>query len=303
MIIILKKIWQSFSSAIHDRIILSFYIGVPLGLGLFFALSQSGTEPLVGITGHLVYWLISTLLSWQFLAIGTKLVSVVLKPAGTPFIAVLIIGFALGIALWVPASHFRDFLVGDFVEEGQALKSTTRYMDIVVTISNWLLGIGLWVSANYFYLFILGVNRFNYSADGKKVRRFRNWLLPTEKSESGHFSAQSPYPRLHNRLTDPHQATILALIAEDHYTRVILPTKEELIYIRFKDAIGAMHGQEGFQTHRSYWISADAAINYKEKGQSACIKLSNGRDIPVSRTFRQAVKEYPNSDNKCTTYG
>ncbi|GAA6186567.1 MULTISPECIES: LytTR family DNA-binding domain-containing protein [Alteromonadaceae] len=285
-----KKVWQSISLAIQDRTILSFYIGIPLGLGLFFALSQSGTEPLVGIEGHLVYWLVSTLLSWQFLAIGSKLVALFLKPLGAPFLAVLILGFAIGIALWIPASHFRDFLVGDFVQEGHVLKSTSRYLDIVVTISNWLLGVSLWVAANYFYLFVLGVSRFNYSADSSKVKRFRNWLLNTVNDEQTDFIMVDQLPRLQSRLPAPHQQRILALIAEDHYTRVVLGSKEELIYIRFKDAIGEMFGQDGFQTHRSYWISSDAASSYREQGHSASIKLSNGRVIPVSRSFRHAVK-------------
>ncbi|GAB2674945.1 LytTR family DNA-binding domain-containing protein [Aliiglaciecola sp. 3_MG-2023] len=288
MIIILKRAWQSFSLALRDRTVLSFYLGVPLALGMFFALSQSGTEPLVGIEGHLVYWLISTLLSWQFLAIGSKLVALVLKPFKAPFIAILIAGFALGIVLWVPVSIVRDILVDGYVQEGQVLKSTSRYTDIVVTISNWTLGIGIWVSVNYFYLFVLGVSRFNYSADSKKVQRFRSWLLSTELSDEHSDFKQSRSPRLHNRLSKP--GDILALIAEDHYTRVILQNREELIYIRFKDAIAEMQGQNGFQTHRSYWVSEEAAVGYSEQGHSASIKLLNDRDIPVSRSFRQAIK-------------
>lgn len=281
-----------------DRHTWSFHIVVPLILGLIFGFSQSGSEPMQGVTGYLAYWLISTFLTWQLLALGSKLVALTFKPFGIPLIIVLLLGFAIGITFWTPISSIRDLLVGGFVAEGESLQGYSRYSDLSQTIGNWILGASLWISANYFYFYVLGAQRFGYQPESDRVKRFRDWLLSgggedyqitaPERLPSGRSATEQP--RLLERLKAGQDAEILALVAEDHYTRVLMPDRNELIYLRFSDAIRDMDDYSGLQVHRSYWVSLSAAKSYAEKGHRAFLTLSNGETIPVSRSFRVAVR-------------
>jgi DNA-binding LytR/AlgR family response regulator len=46
--------------------------------------------------------------------------------------------------------------------------------------------------------------------------------------------------------------------AEDHYLRVHTDAGDELITARFGDALAELAARQGFQTHRSWWVAADA---------------------------------------------
>jgi hypothetical protein len=298
--------WIDKFSLFDDRRVFSFYVLLPIILGLFFAFSQAGSEPLNGLGGHVVYWLLSTFLSWQLLAIGSRIAAYILHPLGTPLLVVLIIGFVIGISLWVPVSQFRDAFVVAFLQEDEIFRGVSRYSDLSVAISNWVLGLFLWISANIFYLWFAGMTRFGYQPDTDRVQKTLKWLLSGEK-DVNHFlldtkgidtsgkviEQNSPrmVPSMYERLKAASGDRVLALGAQDHYTRVVLSSGEELVYIRFSDAIKEMEGQIGFQVHRSYWVSLDAAEHYWENGHRAFIKLSNKQIIPVSRSFRHIVKQ------------
>jgi hypothetical protein len=285
-----------------DRHTLSFHLGIPTVLGLMFGFSQSGSEPLHGVSGHLAYWLISTIISWQLLAIRSKAASAALRPLKVPLVIVLLLGFAIGIALWAPVSGVRDMLIGGFVIEGETLQGYSRYSDISRSIGNWILGASLWLSTNYFYLYVLGAPRYGYKPDSTQLKKFRDWFLSfsyddlqlddtlpkTIQTDTANPLRQ---PRLLERLKAGQSAKVLALVAEDHYTRVLMQDHDELIYLRFSDAVRDMDEYPGLQVHRSYWVGLSAVQSYKEQGHRAFLTLTNGTSVPVSRSFRRAVRD------------
>lgn len=85
-------------------------------------------------------------------------------------------------------------------------------------------------------------------------------------------------------------ANLLALAAEDHYVRVITDAGEELILLRFSDAIDETTPIKGLQVHRSWWV-AETAIETAKKGKSGPeLRLKNNQIVPVSRRRLPAVK-------------
>jgi len=48
----------------------------------------------------------------------------------------------------------------------------------------------------------------------------------------------------------------MALTAEDHYLRVITDKGSALILMKFEDALAALNGYPGIQTHRSWWLAS-----------------------------------------------
>jgi DNA-binding LytR/AlgR family response regulator len=166
-----------------------------------------------------------------------------------------------------------------------------------VAISNWLLGLSIWICINYYYYIFIGVSKFNYTADATAIMQFRQWLIPgvfvdpQSKIKPSQNADASLSPRLLKRLKNQSNSEVLALVAEDHYTRVIYAQHDELIYLKFRDAIAEMEGQGGLQTHRSYWVSLEAIEEYCEQRQKTYLILSNEMTVPVSRSFKHNVKE------------
>ena len=63
------------------------------------------------------------------------------------------------------------------------------------------------------------------------------------------------------------------------------------ILLRLADAIREAAPTDGLQVHRSHWVArGHIAALRREKGR-IILTLSNGRDIPVSRTYEQAVAQ------------
>jgi hypothetical protein len=86
------------------------------------------------------------------------------------------------------------------------------------------------------------------------------------------------------------EARLIAVEAEDHYLRVHTDQGAELITARFADALRELAQARGFQTHRSWWVAADAieAVRWKKgRGEAA---LAGGLVVPVSRSNAAALK-------------
>ena len=94
------------------------------------------------------------------------------------------------------------------------------------------------------------------------------------------LAAPAP-PRLHQRLSRSFMGEVIALESEDHYVRVHGARGSELLLIRLRDAIAEMDNRAGAQTHRSWWIAADAIGGFDNGSRQ--LTLSNGLVVPVAR--------------------
>ncbi|MEO1014765.1 MAG: LytTR family DNA-binding domain-containing protein [Pseudomonadota bacterium] len=80
-----------------------------------------------------------------------------------------------------------------------------------------------------------------------------------------------------------------ALAAEGHYVRVHTPIGDELITMRFEDALAAVVGIEGVQTHRSWWVATDAVDEVRRTGSAYEAVLDSGLTVPVGRRRKADV--------------
>ena len=85
-------------------------------------------------------------------------------------------------------------------------------------------------------------------------------------------------------------AALIAVEAEDHYLRVHTDAGEELITARFGDALAELARAPGFQTHRSWWVAADAidAVRWRRGRGEATLKC--GLIVPISRSNAAPLK-------------
>ncbi|NHK28392.1 LytTR family transcriptional regulator [Parvularcula flava] len=82
-------------------------------------------------------------------------------------------------------------------------------------------------------------------------------------------------------------ARIEALQAEDHYVRIHTSRGDHLTHMRLEDAIAALSGVDGVQTHRSWWAACDG-VTLNTDGTLA---TASGLAIPVSRRRKKVVMQ------------
>ncbi len=85
-------------------------------------------------------------------------------------------------------------------------------------------------------------------------------------------------------------ARLIAVEAEDHYLRVHTDAGDELITLRFSDALDELTAVKGFQVHRSWWVCADAIEGVRWTKGRGELRLAGDLTCPVSRTYAKALK-------------
>ena len=84
---------------------------------------------------------------------------------------------------------------------------------------------------------------------------------------------------------------LLALEMEDHYLRIHTALGSDLILLRLRDALTELGPSCGRQVHRSWWVAEGAIGSVERNAGRNVLVLRNGLRVPVSKTFREQVKE------------
>ena len=84
---------------------------------------------------------------------------------------------------------------------------------------------------------------------------------------------------------------LLALEMEDHYLRIHTALGSDLILLRLRDALAELGPARGRQVHRSWWVAEGAVASAERDARRPMLVLRNGVRVPVSKTFRDQVKE------------
>ncbi|MEJ2816175.1 MULTISPECIES: LytTR family DNA-binding domain-containing protein [unclassified Caulobacter] len=85
-------------------------------------------------------------------------------------------------------------------------------------------------------------------------------------------------------------ARLIAVEADDHYLRVHTDAGAEMVTLRFAVALDELSGAHGFQTHRSWWVAAEAVEGVRWRRGGGELRLAGGLAAPVSRTHAPTVK-------------
>ena len=118
-------------------------------------------------------------------------------------------------------------------------------------------------------------------------------VLANRRPHETHAAAEgSGPPRFLERLPLKFRgAELYAVSAEDHYLRLHTSRGSDLILMRLSDAVAELEGIEGAQTHRSWWVAKDAVADARTGDGRAVLKLKNGVEAPVSRTYARALRQ------------
>jgi hypothetical protein len=86
-------------------------------------------------------------------------------------------------------------------------------------------------------------------------------------------------------------ARLIAIEAHDHYLKVHTDAGEELITLRFAEALAELALAHGWRVHRSWWVAADAVEGVRWRRGVGEMRLACGLTAPVSRTYAPLLKE------------
>lgn len=84
---------------------------------------------------------------------------------------------------------------------------------------------------------------------------------------------------------------LLALEMEDHYLRIHTALGSDLILLRLRDALAELGSSRGRQVHRSWWVAEGAIASAERDARRPMLVLRNGLRVPVSKTYRDQVKQ------------
>lgn len=93
-----------------------------------------------------------------------------------------------------------------------------------------------------------------------------------------------------NELPLEKRGRLICLQMDDHYLNIVTDKGQHLLLIRFKDALLKLDNYDGFQTHRSWWVSREAVTASKKEGRKLILIMENGLEVPVSQTYLANAK-------------
>lgn len=91
-------------------------------------------------------------------------------------------------------------------------------------------------------------------------------------------------------IPEPIRGKLLALSSDDHYVKVYTDQGDALIHYSLSDAIAKLSPERGRQVHRSHWVATEAVARAQRQGNQWLLVLTNGLEVPVSRSRAQDLK-------------
>ncbi len=116
------------------------------------------------------------------------------------------------------------------------------------------------------------------------------FFQPSQASPSG-GEIRDPEARLLLRLPPEKRGELLYMSMQDHYVEIVTSKGRELALLRLADAIGEAGDASGIQVHRSHWAAFSAISSIRRDGGKSSVVMSDGTELPVSRTYAKALRD------------
>lgn len=111
------------------------------------------------------------------------------------------------------------------------------------------------------------------------------------QSPSGDPKSRDPDARLMLRLPPEKRGELLYMSMQDHYVEIVTAKGRELVLLRLADAINEAGSATGIQVHRSHWAAFAAIATTTRDGGRTSVVMTDGTELPVSRTYVKALRE------------
>ena len=136
------------------------------------------------------------------------------------------------------------------------------------------------------------------NAGAGDLPRFVSWDVPEESSRGDPRETEVPTAQL--RLPAKIGQDVVYVHVSGHYVEVVTTAGTAIVLMRLSDIATALAGH-GMQTHRSYWAAYRHIVRLQRNEHRLALHLTGGHKLPVSRSFRAAVRAFmANRDNPRT---
>ncbi len=272
--------------------ILVYLLAVPVLLGLISGINESGSARMVSKEAYLMRYIVRGLLSWWTTILATYVVAIALRPWKPAFIVVLVCGAIITNFLHAPLSLIWQPLFVAYLAEGSQFfplwpwrYDEAKYLQesLLALLTSEI----VWLSFNLVIWRGFMITLYGFSPPSR--------LPPSGLAEDRNAPAagpeQTPHSAFLNRLPKDIGTDIVALEAQEHYTKVYTRLGTALVLYRFGDAVKDMALQSGIQVHRSFWIKTDAIESIDRSGRTYEVTMKTGLKVPVSRSYKVKIDE------------
>lgn len=234
---------------------------------LFSLVANNEDEPYLV---NLLQWLFQSIVPMALMVLSFKLVlSAARFNQLNPWLRLLIAGCA-GALLFVPFALLLDVWLGHDPQPASAMAILSALTDEAAGVMPPVVLCWLAINAPW----VLGF---------KVVKSRQAAEVPAEPPQEQAVT-NSDGRQLVDQLPASKRGDILYLKSELHYLLVVTSAGQSLILCNLKDAIKACSSLDGLQPHRSYWVKKSAIREFRKDGRAGVLVLSNGTEIPVSRS-------------------
>jgi len=161
--------------------------------------------------------------------------------------------------------------------------SSVPVFAFVMIVNVWIIGFppNEDQSLPLFYLYVLAIS----------VAMSVIYYLVSLGDETGAAEGITPMRSpFFDRLPGKLGTDIISLQAQDHYLKVTTATGREMILMRLADAEKELESAGGLRVHRSWWVAQKHISELKRDGDRQFLEMSNGEEIPVSRSYAKTVR-------------
>lgn len=117
------------------------------------------------------------------------------------------------------------------------------------------------------------------------------WVLIDVQQASPRTEDKPVHPPFLEKAGGIQAKDVLALEAREHYVNVKTDQGNELVYVRFSDAIRQMPAALGCQVHRSWWVADQAVVSAHRATRRYRLELRDGSELPVSDKFAKTARD------------
>lgn len=272
----------------------AYALAVPIILGLISGINESGSARMVSKEAYMARYIVRGLLSWWATILVTYALAIALRPWNPRFLFILICGPVITVILNGPLSLIWQPLFQPYLAEGYQFYPLWPWrFDDPAYLKEGLLALLtneiVWVSFNLIFWRAFNVPLYGFPPPS--AVRGHSSAESAEPESSFSVQPASPHSAFLSRLPLDIGTEIVALEAQEHYTKVHTPLGSALVLYRFGDAVKDMTGQGGLQVHRSFWVRSDAIQTVDRSGRAYELTLKTGLKIPVSRSYKVKIDE------------
>lgn len=231
------------------------WMAFALTVALFALVGPFGTFQSLDLPGRLGYWLITLAVTWTIALFVIALSGVLLRRQ--------------------PFGDIRAVLTG------------AAFASIPIAIVVELIGLGVFQRT----LTAAGVaSQVALTLPVSLILGLVCYLIVRPHDAPTETAAASSGILLLRRLKPENRGDLICLSMQDHYVNVVTEAGSELVLLRFADALDELGDADGLRIHRSHWVARPAVAGFTRSNGKLALQMSDGRDLPVSRTYAKSVK-------------